>query len=245
MIVCLVEDPVTRTYRPRNYIETLEKRVALLESLLKQYSPDLANSDPFNHYAFRPEILSKSSLLKEHIQTLDYEHGDQSNLPRAIDNIEKDDGVDKLASKVGLLSLNAAGAEPQYLGSSSIFAFSRLINSSLRQVVSPDFPTANIIDWTENRYPALPSPCLLPTYESAVKLSDVYFQNVNTHYPFLHEPTFRAWESMLLDQSTGLEICHPTSTSLFFLNMVREETSSCFEIMLTVVGVCCWRFAST
>lgn len=227
MTVCLVEDPVTRTYRPRNYIETLEKRVALLESLLKQCRPDLANSDLFNHYAFRPETQSNSTILIQHTQTLDYQHGGQSTLPRARDDMQKDDGVDKLASKVGLLSLNAAGAEPQYLGPSSIFAFSRLINASLRQVVSPDLPTANVLEWTENRYPVPTSPCLLPAYESAVKLSDVYFQNVNTHYPFLHEPTFRAWESMLVDESTGLEICFPTSNSLFFLNMVREESSSC------------------
>ncbi|KAI2695446.1 transcriptional regulator family: Fungal Specific TF [Penicillium roqueforti] len=218
--VCLVEDPVTRAYRPRNYIETLEKRVAFLESLLRQCRPDLANSDPLRQYTLPPEVQPNSVPIAQHIETPDQRHGDQSTSSRAKSDVEEDDGVDKLSSKVGLLSLNAAGAEPQYLGSSSIFAFSRLINSSLRQVVSSDFPTANVLDWTENRSSVLPSPCLLPAYESAVKLSDIYFQNVNTHYPFLHEPTFRAWESMLLNESTELGILLPNSVSLFFLNMV-------------------------
>ncbi|RAH87260.1 hypothetical protein BO86DRAFT_414439 [Aspergillus japonicus CBS 114.51] len=148
--VCLVEDPITRTYRPRNYIEILEKRVEFLESLLKECRPDLVNSD--------------------------------------LQDSKQDDAVDKLEAKIGLLSLNAAGAEPQYLGSSSIFAFSRLISPSLRQ--------------------------------SAVKLSNVYFQNVNVHYPVLHEPTFRTWESMLLRESVGPGDLRPDSLSLFFLNMV-------------------------
>jgi hypothetical protein len=227
MIVCLVEDPITRLYRPRNYIEILEKRVALLESLLKQCRPDLTSGDVFNHSALRQNIQSGSFPLTQDMEMPCLQHGVRTALSGTQDDVEKDADVDKLASKVGLLSLNAAGAEPQYLGSSSIFAFSRLINSTLRQVVSPDFPAASVLDWTRNRSSVLPSPCLLPSYESAVKLSDIYFQNVNTHYPFLHEPTFKAWESMLLNESMGLETCVPSSTSLFFLNMVGDETTPC------------------
>ncbi|EED12968.1 transcriptional activator protein acu-15, putative [Talaromyces stipitatus ATCC 10500] len=198
-VICLVEDPVTRTYRPRNYVESLEKRVAHLENLLKQRRPDIANSDLPPHDRNQPaSCTSKNDSINE-------------------DN----DGLENLASKVGLLSLSAAGAEPQYLGTSSIFAFSRLINSTLRQVVSPDLPAVNSLDASGNRSCLLPSPCLLPDYDSAVQLSDVYFQNVNTHYPFLHEATFRAWESMLImDESVGIGNCHPNSVSLFFLNMV-------------------------
>lgn len=227
MIVCLVEDPITRVYRPRNYIEILEQRVAFLENLLKQCRPDLANGDMFKNHVLQPDIESNPSPLTQNAEIPGFQRGDRTTLSSAKkDNIVEDAGVDKLASKVGLLSLNAAGAEPQYLGSSSIFAFSRLINSSLRQVVSPDLPTANVLDWTGNCSSVSPSPCLLPSYESAVKLSDIYFRNVNIHYPFLHEPTFRAWESMLADEPTGLETCVPSSTALFFLNMVRDEAAS-------------------
>jgi hypothetical protein len=229
MTVCLVEDPVTRTYRPRNYVEGLEKRVAFLENLLKQCRPDLTNSDLIKHHGPPPEnVPNSSSSTQQYIEIVDHQRDYQSASSRAKDDSiqENDDGVEKLASKVGLLSLSAAGAEPQYLGSSSIFAFSRLINSTLRQVVSPDLATRSTLDTTEERSSLLPSPCLLPDYFTAVQLSNVYFQNVNTHYPFLHEATFREWESMLMDESAGLETCPPSSLSLFFLNMVRFQTSS-------------------
>ncbi|KND91994.1 Positive regulator of purine utilization, partial [Tolypocladium ophioglossoides CBS 100239] len=41
---CLVEDPATKRHQPRNYLETLEERVALLEGLLQQARPDVAGS---------------------------------------------------------------------------------------------------------------------------------------------------------------------------------------------------------
>lgn len=166
---------------------------------------------------------------------------------KAKNDSSRDDAVDKLEAKVGLLSLNAAGAEPQYLGSSSIFAFSRLINPSLRQVVSSDLPTGTVADGPENRVSVLPSPCLLPDHESAVRLSNVYFQNVNVHYPVLHEPTFRTWESMLLQESAGQANLHPDYISLFFLNMVRSNrimTTEWGQKVLTLVGIRCWGVAS-
>lgn len=227
-----MEDPVTRTYRPRNYVESLEKRVAFLENLLKQSRPDLTNSDTVEHHGPQPED-SPNSLpsAQQHNQRSDHQRVYQSVSSRDKgDGIQEDDGgVEKLASKVGLLSLSAAGAEPQYLGTSSIFAFSRLINSTLRQVVSPDLATTSALDTTEDRSSLLPLPCLLPDYLSVVQLSNVYFQNVNTHYPFLHEATFREWESMLRDESAGLETCPPSSLSLFFLNMVRFHPSSVLD----------------
>lgn len=230
MTVCLVEDPVTRTYRPRNYVEGLEKRVAFLENILEQCCPELTNSALIELHGHQPANTSNSlSPTQQYTEISEHQGGYQSASSRTKDDSiqENDDGVEKLASKVGLLSLSAAGAEPQYLGSSSIFAFSRLINSTLRQVVSPDLATTSVLDTTEDRSSLLPSPCLLPDYFTAVQLSNVYFQNVNTHYPFLHEATFREWESMLMDESAGLETCPPSSLSLFFLNMVRFQTSSC------------------
>lgn len=235
MTVCLVEDPVTRTYRPRNYVEGLEKRVAFLENFLKQYHPDLTTSNLSEHHGSQPEY-SPTPLpsAQQHIERSNHQRVNQSVSSRTKDdNIqEDDDGVEKLASKVGLLSLSAAGAEPQYLGTSSIFAFSRLINSTLRQVVAPDLATTRALDTTEDRSSLLPLPCLLPDYLSAVQLSNVYFQNVNTHYPFLHEATFREWESMLRDESAGLKTCSPCSLSLFFLNMVGFPAILGFEVKI-------------
>lgn len=218
-----MEDPTTKRHRPRNYLETLEQRVALLESLLRRYRPDLAN-----------DHLIRSDHLQQEYQSgpvapaypPDHPHRAQSSISmeHEIGNGDKgEDGIDELASKAGLLSLNAAGAEPYYLGSSSTFAFSRLINSSLRRVVPEDHKTSKAFVQPENEQDFLPAPCLLPDYAIAVKLSDAYFQNIHTQYPFLHEPTFRFWESALLSGLTGIEPILSNPVALFFLNMVGHK----------------------
>jgi hypothetical protein len=51
----------------------------------------------------------------------------------------------------------------------------------------------------------LPTPCLLPDYNTAVKPSNVYFQHSHPQYPFLHEPTIRAWEAVIIGGSAGFE----------------------------------------
>ncbi|KAL2824999.1 putative transcriptional activator protein acu-15 [Aspergillus cavernicola] len=209
--ICLVEDPATKKHRPRNYLETLEQRVAFLEDILKEYRPDLANDHLSQGHSPRPESQLTSSITT---QSADDQYGNLLTEPRSHGQDDKQNGFDELASKVGLLSLNAAGAEPHYLGSSSTFAFSRLLNSSLRQVIITQPDNANTFCQTEDD-----SPCPLPEYEVAIKLSDAYFRHIHPQYPFIHEPTFRTWEGMLMRGSTESEITF-SSVPLFFLNMV-------------------------
>jgi hypothetical protein len=146
-------------------------------------------------------------------------------LPSTDDEDNEPDEIDELASKAGLLSLNAAGAEPYYLGSSSTFAFSRLINSSLRRVVLTSSNRPGTLGQPEDSQNVLPAPCLLPSYETAVRLSDAYFRNIHTQYPFIYEPTFRAWEAALAGGLTGLESILSNPVALFFLNAVSNKQS--------------------
>ncbi|KAH7177064.1 putative transcriptional activator protein acu-15 [Dactylonectria macrodidyma] len=178
-------------------------RSTYLEGVLKQYRPELANDHLLQHEPSRPQSQPTSSKI-----------------PQPTENEDKHGGLDQLASKVGLLSLNAAGAEPHYLGSSSTFAFSRLINSSLRQVVLNNTNNDRTHGQNQDDATTLPSPCLLPDPDTAVKLSDAYFQNIHTQYPFLHEPTFRAWEAMIVTGSAEFETLISNPLPLFFLNMV-------------------------
>lgn len=228
MAACLVEDPATKRHRPRDYLETLEQRVAFLEGVLKQYRPDLANDHLFQNDALQLELQSSPSTSTRPIE-------DQSRGPSTLPRTEEDDepaGLDELASKVGLLSLNAAGAEPHYLGSSSTFAFSRLINSSLRQVVLTNSSDASAFGRNESDLPVIPTPCLLPDHDVAVKLSDAYFQNIHTQYPFLHEPTFRAWEATIASGADGFETFISNPGPMFFLNMVSQSASYCEEMLI-------------
>lgn len=174
----------------------MEDRVALLEGLLQQIHPGIATS------SVGAQLFSN-------------EDTNQSAIPN---HKEDEDGVSDLASKVGVLTLNAAGAEPHYLGSSSAFAFSRIVNSSLRQVV-PGNPTAGF-GLTEEPSSML-SPCLLPDYDSCLTLSNAYFQNLHPQYPFLHEPTFRCWERGLIGPSEATETPNFDPIPSFFVNMVN------------------------
>ncbi|SCO76670.1 related to purine utilization positive regulator [Fusarium oxysporum] len=125
------------------------------------------------------------------------------------------DATSDLSSRVGMLDFRTTQTEPQYLGSSSSFAFSRIINLSL----SSNLPTAPTLAQLSDRRSS-PSPCLLPDYDVAVKLSDAYFKHIHPQYPFLHEPTFRTWEAMLYDSSQDFTETGFSFTPLFFLNMV-------------------------
>ncbi|KAJ5157920.1 uncharacterized protein N7482_009020 [Penicillium canariense] len=208
--LCLVEDRTTKRHLPRNYLQTLEDRVALLESILQQLPQGVASA-PLTPCDFHGAENEVDNFPGPHFINNDY--GNKSSIPRAK---QQEDEVGDLASKVGLLALNAPGAEAHYLGSSSAFAFSRLINTSLRQVDRRDHINA----LSRNKAPeSIVSPCPLPDYDTAVMLSNAYFHNVHPQYPFLHEATFRDWEASLR-RPEALEAINTSFVPLFFLNIV-------------------------
>ncbi|KAG7003745.1 Positive regulator of purine utilization [Fusarium oxysporum f. sp. conglutinans] len=186
-ITCLVLDPQSKKSRPRNYLEMLEGRVAGLQS---------------HYHATSPQSTSAAASNDESTSSIPY-------------TPEGRDGTSDLSSRVGMLDFRTTQTEPQYLGSSSSFAFSRIINLSL----SSNLPTAPTLAHLSDRRSS-PSPCLLPDYDVAVQLSDAYFKHIHPQYPFLHEPTFRTWEAMLYDSSQDFTETGFSFTPLFFLNMV-------------------------
>uniref|UniRef100_A0A8H7KA26 Xylanolytic transcriptional activator regulatory domain-containing protein n=1 Tax=Bionectria ochroleuca TaxID=29856 RepID=A0A8H7KA26_BIOOC len=188
ILVCLVEDPATKRQQPRNYLETLEDRVRFLEGKLRESDLEGSTASPSNEPStFYPRSSSEQHELSD------------------------------LSSMIGTLSLSAAGAEPHYLGSSSVFAFARFVEPSLRQVVSsipPDKASEG------SNQPSMLNPCPLPEYQTAVRLSNAYFQNIHPQYPFLHEPTFRIWESALKSPLGPFEVLEYKSVPIYFLFMV-------------------------
>ncbi|ORY56987.1 fungal-specific transcription factor domain-containing protein, partial [Pseudomassariella vexata] len=195
---CLVEDPATRRHQSRNYVETLEEKVALLEDQLRR-----AHSREPDSGTTAPAIDNAHPLG-----------------PTASGPTETEDSVDELSSKVGMLAFRVDGEEPSYLGSSSPFAFSRIIHSSLRQ----PFPRNRSDTFGPPQDDtSLPTPCLLPQYEFGITLSNAYFENIHAQYPFLHEPTFRRWEAMLVgsaEAAGAAEAIVLDPVPYFFINMV-------------------------
>ncbi|KAK6381560.1 hypothetical protein LTS17_004618 [Exophiala oligosperma] len=208
---CLVEDPATKRHQPRNYLETLEERVVYLERFIAEHTR--VDDDPLTQ---SQGVLQRHDSASNHtvatqLPDFDEEHENPSTLGKPDEDYDE---VSDLASKVGMLSF-AAGAEPHYLGSSSTFAFSRVINSALLQAISrkPGGSTRHQQDKS-----SLPTPCLLPDYDDCVRLSDAYFREVHAQYPFLHEPSFRDWEAKIMP-SDATDLSHPDPAHLFFLYM--------------------------
>ncbi len=212
--VCLVEDPATKRHQPRNYLETLEQRVAQLESALQlQTTGSNASKDVHQdrQQPRSPFYLADDPFLS-HTPT---------RPPMTAQLSDDETEVGDLATEIGMLSV-AAGAEPHYLGPSSAVGFSRVINSALLRSI----PRRNRDRRrSESRDDAVPGHCLLPDSDSCIKLSDAYFQHIHTQYPFIHEPTFRLWEMKLLP-SELTDMWELSSVSLFFLYMVSPISLS-------------------
>lgn len=208
----MVEDPVTKRHQPRNYLDILETRVAYLEGLLHSTGqkptetdnivvPNRPAADPLTPCTTAtPTVLSFSSPS----------HTPQPDTSKSRHD-KSDDDVDSLAANVGMLGLCATGMEPRYLGSSSAFAFSRAISTSL--LLRDTSPAAgregmNGVNETGRL------PCALPSYEEGLVLSNAYFENIHIQYPFLHEPTFRMWEVQRVS-SLPVPVSDPEVASFF------------------------------
>ena len=214
---CLVEDPATRRQTPRNYLQSLEERIAMLESMLQHVQPDVAN----DHFSAASEPSHPSTT----------QVGDASStFSTSADYIEENEELDDLSSKVGLLALNAPGAEPHYFGSSSAFAFSRVINSSLRRLhakrVMPQ------VNGAHDPFAQEALPCLLPDPNIGNMFSRAYFEHIHTQYPFLHEDTFRAWEQNLMSDS---ELSNVDPVAAFFVNIVSSKVSPASLVLILLI----------
>lgn len=210
---CLFEDPETKKRRPRNYLETLEARVAFLED---KGQSSVAEASPTSLPT--PEVQQESSRHSTFISN----EGD-----RATD----------LSLQTGLLDVRSAQPEPQYLGSSSTFSFSHILNSSLsRHLPERPKPAPSLL----SRGRPSPSVPFLLDNDLAITLSNAYFGNIQSQYPFLHEPTFRLWEKKLTTQSQDGANAPLDSVPLFFVNMVGFSIVYCLMLLIFYIGLFCW-----
>ena len=164
-------------------------------------------------------ISQLESALSE---TTNASPGAQTSANIPIDHVDpsQDSGTARFAESLATLGLKAGGNEHRYLGQSSGFSFSRIISSSLLKSApfSNDDPRIHSSENDSQQFPSL-----LPDLTSAKALSDAYFRSIQQQYPFLHEPTIRAWEAELLEP--GKEFGQQHHVPLFFLYAVRNPCS--------------------
>lgn len=207
ILECLVEDPATGLHRPRDYMQSLESRVAYLESLLQQVRPDVA----VDHYPYVPSDNPPPPATVAAGQH--HRAGSQ----------EPEQEVDGLSSDVALLCLSAAGREPHYFGPSSALSFSRIVSTTLRLTKSGDEGNARV-GGARERLDGRRSPTVrFPPPDLAEGLVKAYFNNIHPQYPFLHRPTFNHWQKECMEAQLLGELDESKHMSMFFTLMVRHD----------------------
>ncbi|KAH8689885.1 fungal-specific transcription factor domain-containing protein [Talaromyces proteolyticus] len=228
---CLVEDPATGLYRPRDYLQSLESRVAYLESLLQEVCPDVAldhmqtapgervdagggGAHAAAHSPASPPIGHSSMSL----------HNPTSHPPN--ENAQSEDQhVDLLSSEVALLCLSAAGREPHYFGPSSAVSFSRIVSATMgfANNLGTSASSQHSTDPAEGeernifQEPVIFHP---PSPRSGKRLIQAYFDNIHPQYPFLHRPTFNRWEEEVRKGTQLGNMKDVEDVPLFFVLMV-------------------------
>lgn len=148
---CLVEDPATGLHRPRDYIQSLEARVAYLEDLLHNVRPDVAldhlagadasaapraispdgntmGSFPSAFPMHASEVTQPPASGDTSVHNSDALHAAPGTQPSEIGDSSE---IDMLSSEVAFLCLSAAGREPHYFGPSSAVSFSRIAGATM------------------------------------------------------------------------------------------------------------------
>ncbi|KAH8649989.1 fungal-specific transcription factor domain-containing protein [Xylariales sp. PMI_506] len=229
---CLVEDPATGLHRPRDYVRSLETRVAYLEGLLQELRPEVAN----DHFGSLPTQQAEASLgsavpAPAQLSTQQQQPPQQGLVGLGGTSTPNDDvrstdaddtAADLLSNEVALLCLSAAGREPQYFGPSSSVHFSRIVSSTLRLPRRGEGGASsqysNVSETRAQRAAQLIQE--FPSPSRMAKLSEAYFNNIHPQYPFLHQPTFQVMEQECLAASLRNDLGAASSLSLFFVLMV-------------------------
>ena len=223
-----MEDPATGLHRPRDYMQSLEARVAYLEGLLQQTRPDVA----IDHLmGFRGEGPAAPTLENDVTTnaTPNVASGSCDMLPEAhgLDDVpapasvDAEDPADQLSAEVALLCINAAGGEPHYFGPSSAVSFSRIVSAAINlpRKVGRSTDGVEQLGWRSTR----PLPISFPIPALASTLSKAYFDNIHPQYPFLHRPNLQFWEDTCLKANASGALNAAGDVPLFFCWMVSNR----------------------
>jgi len=210
-------------------MQSLETRIAFLESLLQQYCPDVATDhlvdDTIHPVHAQPDQQQSVSATEHEDDDDEREHTNYSTEggthPR-LGSAETPEHFDELSTEVALLCLSAAGREPHYFGPSSAVSFSKIVSTIMglprRQgtSVASESPRATRQPFRDS------SPRRFPSRGLARSLSQAYFTNIHPQYPFLHRPTFHRWEETCIEASCNDSMGECGDIELFFVLMVGQ-----------------------
>ncbi|KAF4461429.1 transcription activator acu-15 [Fusarium albosuccineum] len=221
---CLVEDPATGLLRPRDYMQSLEARVAYLEGLLQQVRPDVA----LDHLAGLEKNSSDFSPVAATSFAGPSDANAENDRQRDDDSLDVEDPADQLSTDVALLCLTTASKEPHYFGPSSAVSFSRVVSAAMNlpKKVGGSQASAVAFDHGGSGWNfARPFPIGFPAPPLGTTLSQAYFNNIHPQYPFLHRPTFQFWEELCFKAEASGNLSVAGDIAQFFVWMVYAIAS--------------------
>lgn len=211
-------------------MQSLEARIAHLETLLQQTRPDVA----LDHFSFfesetpqRPEAEPRDDSQSQHrpneLPLPLGTHEQQQRVGRAS-RIDNEAGLepDQLSSEVALLCISATGREPHYFGPSSAVSFSRIASYTMgfhrdKEGPQPSDDGHSNEDLSRATYATQEH---FPSEQTGRKLSQAYLDNIHKQYPFLHRPTFLTWQEDCFNASRNGDVTHAGDVALYFVLMV-------------------------
>lgn len=190
----------------RAVITRLRKRIAGLESIIRERLPDVdLSADPFlelNELAVEEGLSTTEATPSPTWRTRPEDSvADRFDIQSAV-------VPDHRAHEIGLISVGF-NADQKYIGPSSGYFLARLLLANSRRDIEQDthlrrhdaMPQTSINDLVS----AIQGPLPLPPRALASQLCQVYFATVQPQFPILHEPSFRAALSRMYetDRTSG------------------------------------------
>lgn len=217
-------DPFTGISRPRDYVQSLEQHVALLQRRLSEVSPGLSlenalpSSTDFSFGSGESTTLQSTSAKAPQSQA---EAPTEQSLRDSRSTILKP----TISSELAVLCLSAAGREPQYFGKTSVLSFATLAEASL-PLEAPSVSSPRDDVRHSRTQPQDGNTVQFPLQAQAWSYSQSYLQNVHGQYPFLHFPTFREWEEECLSANAKNKLGEVDHIPRFFVLMVYSMGAS-------------------
>ncbi|USP77982.1 hypothetical protein yc1106_05256 [Curvularia clavata] len=205
----------------RTSINKLRRRVAWLESIVRERLPDIDLSTSTS----REE---SEGLVREHdtasspVQASPHEL--RENLITDLAPAQPAISPDQRAHEIGMISVGF-NTDQKYIGPSSGYFLARLLLANTRKYGdvedrisrSTTIPQLSIDELVSAAHGPLP----LPPYHIAVQLCQIYYETIHPQYPILHELSFRATlEQVYEDAGTEGATTRDDPASHFHVYMV-------------------------
>jgi hypothetical protein len=198
---------------PSSYVKALESRVASLEAQLSPSQP----SQSWNHLSIDGSQATTAG-------------GTAANITAT----SPETAIPHLASSVGLLSLRAGGADPQYFGVSSGVSLARMIKTAVYENAAPSSNFSLPSKMTDSLFPSNSSGAQtetapLPSLENGASFINAYLSYIQPNFPFMFKEEL--WEAHRSRKDMEDTATDETRYNYGILQLVYAIGSRCLQLV--------------